>query len=451
MRRLRKLLENPRRFLDDGVENFLTRAGRLPDVARLGAAALEKDTPALGFADRLVRQLLGTAPLHREGEVLHARRADRPWILAHALLLARQRGLRPRLGDLRHAQGDASELRFDAQPGRGVALQLRFDDAPLPASHFVDVGHLFPPPPDHALDVDLVYTWVNHADPWWRDAIARHRPSQAIDWDRYIDADELRYSLRSVQAFAPWARRIYLVTNCSPPRWLADHPRVRLVSHEAIFPDTRVLPTFNSHAIESCLARIDGLSEHFVYFNDDMFLGRVTSRGSFFTPDGRAFALLEPGHAVHGERSADRPDYLNAAINGRELLRARFGVAPDRLHQHAPYALRRSVYAELEATFPDAFARVRAARFRSLTDISTASFLCHHFAAFRGLSLESHERSQLIQERHAARAHRVVQIRRPLFFCINDGRGSTQRDAFAAFKREVMTTCFPEPAPWEKG
>jgi hypothetical protein len=34
------------------------------------------------------------------------------------------------------------------------------------------------------------------------------------------------------------------------------------------------LPTFSSPAIEANLHRIAGLSEHFLYFNDDVFLGK---------------------------------------------------------------------------------------------------------------------------------------------------------------------------------
>ena len=85
--------------------------------------------------------------------------------------------------------------------------------------------------------------------------------------------------------------------------WLLDHPRVRVVPHEAIFPDITALPTFSSHAIEACLWRIEGLSEHFVYFNDDMFLGRATSKATFFTRDGASVAHLEPESLVTGGKA----------------------------------------------------------------------------------------------------------------------------------------------------
>src|SRR5690606_13520715 len=138
----------------------------------------------------------------------------------------------------------------------------------------------------------VVYTWVNSGDPAWQAAHRRysgefevHNPS-ANNAERYIDREELRYSMRTLWMFAPFVRNIYLVTADQRPAWLVDHPRVTLVSHREIFPDPDMLPTFNSHAIESCLHRIPGLSEHFIYLNDDVFLGREVSAHDFFTMAG---------------------------------------------------------------------------------------------------------------------------------------------------------------------
>ena len=48
----------------------------------------------------------------------------------------------------------------------------------------------------------------------------------------WVDGNQLRYSLRSVHLFAPWVRRIHLVTAGQVPEWLnADHPM--LTSHRA--------------------------------------------------------------------------------------------------------------------------------------------------------------------------------------------------------------------------
>ena len=50
---------------------------------------------------------------------------------------------------------------------------------------------------------------------------------------RFEDNEELRYSLRSLEQYAPWVRRIFIVTNGQIPHWLnLDNPRVSIVTHE---------------------------------------------------------------------------------------------------------------------------------------------------------------------------------------------------------------------------
>lgn len=101
---------------------------------------------------------------------------------------------------------------------------------------------------------------------------------------RFADNNELKYSLRSLEKHAKWIRNVYIVTNGQVPHWLnVSHPKIRLVTHEHIFPNKSHLPTFSSPAIESHLHRIDGLSERFLYFNDDLMLGAPIWPEDFYT------------------------------------------------------------------------------------------------------------------------------------------------------------------------
>ena len=92
--------------------------------------------------------------------------------------------------------------------------------------------------------------------------------------NRYRDNGELQYSMRSIEKYAPWVRRIYLVTSGQVPAWLdLSNPRVQVVTHAEIFPNPAHLPVFSSPAIEVHLHRIPGLAPRFIYFNDDVMLG----------------------------------------------------------------------------------------------------------------------------------------------------------------------------------
>jgi hypothetical protein len=73
----------------------------------------------------------------------------------------------------------------------------------------------------------------------------------------YDKLQELRYSLRSLERFAPWVRHVYLVTNGQIPYWLdLENPRLTIVTHDQIFPNLSHLPTFSSPAIESHIHRL---------------------------------------------------------------------------------------------------------------------------------------------------------------------------------------------------
>ncbi|XP_076687150.1 N-acetylglucosamine-1-phosphate transferase subunits alpha and beta [Andrena cerasifolii] len=137
--------------------------------------------------------------------------------------------------------------------------------------------------------IDVVYTWVNGSDPMFLTSLKEHVPITDVNTaaSRFSDKDELRYSLRSLEMYAPWVRHVYIVTNGQIPSWLdMDNPRVTLVTHEDIFLNKSDLPTFSSPAIESHIHRIPGISDKFLYFNDDVMLGAEVWPEDFITQAG---------------------------------------------------------------------------------------------------------------------------------------------------------------------
>ena len=132
--------------------------------------------------------------------------------------------------------------------------------------------------------IDFVITWVDGGDPAWRAEKAGYSPGKNSDdrEERYRDWEQLVYFFRGVEKHAPWVRKIHFVTWGHIPPWLNTlHPKLHIVRHEDYIP-RKYLPLFNSCAIEAHLHRIKGLSEHFVYFNDDIFLIDKASPEMFF-------------------------------------------------------------------------------------------------------------------------------------------------------------------------
>lgn len=97
---------------------------------------------------------------------------------------------------------------------------------------------------------------------------------EKVSGSRFQDNSELQYSLRSLEKYAPWVRQVFIVTSGQIPSWLnLEHPRIKVVTHEEIFTNKSHLPVFSSPAIESHLHEIPGLSELFLYLNDDVMIG----------------------------------------------------------------------------------------------------------------------------------------------------------------------------------
>jgi hypothetical protein len=298
--------------------------------------------------------------------------------------------------------------------------------------------------------IDAVYTWVNHTDENWQTLWTESFPEEGFDPDRYTNNDELRYSLRSLNKYAPWLNKIYVVSNCQKPEWLRDDKKVVWVDHNEIFPDTDVLPNFNSHAIEACLHRISGLSENFIYLNDDFVLGQPCLPTDFFDEIGRSLAYFEPYGMAGDAINEETPDYLVAASNSRKLLRTVFpSYEAKNLHRHVPYCLKKSVLEKIEGLFPEVFTLTRSAKRRSPDDINLTSFLYHHFAYASGLAVKADAPGIIIRPTNISRVVNKERFKYKLI-CFNDGNGSAEDTTYKNQTQIFFDQRLFQSAPWER-
>jgi hypothetical protein len=317
---------------------------------------------------------------------------------------------------------------------------------------------------DITFPIDAVYTWVDGDDPVWsarRDAalgqvdLTVRLSDQATNAARFMSRDELRYSLRSVAAFAPWFRRIFLVTDQQVPRWLTtEDERITIVDHKEIFSDVSVLPTFNSHAIESQLHHIDGLSEHFVYFNDDVFLGRPVPPSLFFHSNGVSRFFPSKALLPMGPHRPDDTPVAASGKNNRDLIEQLTGKAIAAKMRHVPHALRRSVLAEIEERYPERVAETAGHRFRHPQDLAIASSLAHYYAYTTGRAIPDtsleYDYVDLAQPSSPRRLNRFLAERRFDVFCLND---TTSEPAMYARQTAMLNwflgEYFPVPSSFE--
>ena len=313
---------------------------------------------------------------------------------------------------------------------------------------------------DVSFDIDMVFSWVDgSSSDFQRERAKRMKAYVVGDGDdsdaRFRQIDELKYALRSVYMFAPWVRRIFIATDSPAPEWLAEHPRVTIMRSEDFFPDLSVLPTHNSHAVESQLHRIPGLAEHFLYSNDDMFFGRPVGPELFFSPGGVTKFIEASTRIGLGENNTTRSGFENGARVNRALLRERFGKVTTRHLEHTAAPLRKSVMEELEAEFPADFARTAASQFRSATDISVTNSLYHYYALMTGRAVEQTQARSLYIEttlKLALRQMNALRKRRDQdMFCLNDGSNPEISDEVRrAAVTDFLERYFPIVAPWER-
>ncbi|MFB7634143.1 stealth family protein [Streptomyces sp. NPDC056149] len=314
-------------------------------------------------------------------------------------------------------------------------------------------------PQDIPFPVDVVYTWVDGADPAWQRRRAEFAGTayheEAANAARYANHDELRYSLRSLAMYAPWVRNIYLVTDDQTPAWLdTTQPGIKVVSHREIFADPTHLPTFNSHAIESQLHRIDGLAEHFLYFNDDVFLGSERAPKDFFLANGLTKFFPSPALVPLGPPSPQDVPVSIAGKNNRALIQERFGTTPVSKMRHVPHALTRSVLAEIEREFGEQHRSTAAQRFRSGSDIAIPSSLYHYYAFHTRRALPGEVEYVYLDVSHPNTANRLDRLllkRDKGVFCLNDTLSTEDDfDRSTALLRPFLESYFPVPSRFER-
>jgi hypothetical protein len=317
---------------------------------------------------------------------------------------------------------------------------------------------------DHAtditFDIDIVFSWVDGNSIEYQRARAaqakRHVVGEGDDSAaRFRQIDELKYALRSVYMFAPWVRNIYIATDSPVPEWLGEHPRVRVVRSEEFFSDLSMLPTHNSQAVESQLHHIDGLSEHFLYSNDDMFFGRPVAPSMFFSP-GSVTKFIEADTRIGlGHNNIDRSGFENAARVNRRLLQQRFGRVLTRHLEHTAAPLRRSVLFEMEHEFADEFAATAGSPFRAKENISVTNSLYHYYSLMTGRAIvQENAKVSYVDTTMVsglASLSEVLKKRAFDFFCLNDGSFPEVTDEErTATVTDFLERYYPFPAPWEK-
>lgn len=321
------------------------------------------------------------------------------------------------------------------------------------------------------MDIDLVYLWVDGSDPVWlakKNAFMYGAPMvshEATNESRFINNDELRYSLRSIELYAPWIRHIYIVTDGQVPSWLnLNNPRVSIVDHKEIMPPS-ALPTFSSPAIEWCVDNIPGLSEYFLLANDDTFVAEGVEPGFFFNEKGYPIVRLKKWSS----RKLDRSQYLKTVGKAQRLVRQYFGKHIKHIPHHNIDAYRKSDLKTCKEYFAKEVDETINRHVRDDNDLQRVVALYYAVAngvaevklmgrynkemslfdkircSLRGIY---HYDTRCINIEEDTDFQRVMDRYNPTLFCINDNEKANEASRLRA--REFLMRMFPDKSSFER-
>lgn len=144
--------------------------------------------------------------------------------------------------------------------------------------------------------LDIVIAWVDGDDPKLKQKRAQYQQqvtaaSDAISSTRFASNNEIYFNIASILKYVPFCRHIYIVSDEQQPKFIKEFAeqglcsadKIRIVDHKTIFSGYEAaLPTFNTRSIETMLWNIPGLSDYFIYLNDDFYFNQTASMTDFF-------------------------------------------------------------------------------------------------------------------------------------------------------------------------
>jgi len=317
--------------------------------------------------------------------------------------------------------------------------------------------------------IDLVYSWVDSSDIEWQKKKQNYEQNYdlstgANDKSRFVDNDELKYSLRSVEKYMPWINHIYIITDNQKPEWLnLDNPKISVVDHKEIIPN-EYLPTYSSRVIEHCMVNIPNLSEKFLYANDDMFVSSSVSPEFFFTKGDKLVYRVN-----HGVTQPNRNLHTDSLINAEKLIFNKYGKLYNHFPHHNIDPYKKSEIKACYEEFKDEIDKTISHRFRTSDDVSR--FIYHYYACAKNkgrykiihkvdkdlpffkyvyfILLKKYQKDSIfIRLSNIDEAKNMLNKFNPKLFCINDNEESGNSERLKL--KNLLEEIFPNKSSFEK-
>lgn len=316
--------------------------------------------------------------------------------------------------------------------------------------------------------IDFVIIWVDGNDKEWQEEKKKYLVNDNVDAgdNRYREWDTLKYWFRGVEKFAPWVNNIFFVTCGQIPEWLnVKHPKLKLVSHKEYMKD-EYLPTFSSHPIELNLHRISELSEHFVYFNDDMFIIREMTPRDFFRNglpcDACGFEVMNIKYDdIFYDIMINNMRVINRNFDSKEFLRKQFakvfnlhydikhvksllllpwsiGFFPGFINPHLPNSYLKSTFEKVWNKEKNLLDETSKHKFRCKQDVNQYIFQYWQFLEGKFEPINIKKRGQFYYiGKQRKEWYDAITKQKHKMICLNDDLENVTKEEFFSLKKEM--------------
>lgn len=315
----------------------------------------------------------------------------------------------------------------------------------------------------HEQGMEAVYTWVDDCFPGYMEMLHKHSSTRNdLNPNRTRDnLNILKYSLRSLQIYAPWVDKVTLIS-MSPqvPDWInTGHPDIRILHHHDFIPEV-YLPTFSSFSIISHFHRLEPLPNRFVYFEDDMVLGCPISEDIFFNEAGLINVWFKNNNVIRIKNKSDEDTSpWNFALDlSNDLLDKKYGHKNRKMMMHSPLVIDREIWAKLHNEWPEYFERTAQSKFRSVGNIAP-EFLYGYYLVNEGFgNTVSAKTSHLVNDYWGLENNRFfnaiglffVKLKKRPFITLNDNFGYSPKPSVVNAVTAYLEKQYPIPSKFEQ-
>ena len=326
--------------------------------------------------------------------------------------------------------------------------------------------------------IDFLVLWVDGSDEEWLVEKKLYKPDLDISDSiiRFRDWENLKYWFRGVEKNAPWVNNVYFITYGHLPKFLnVDNPKLKIINHKD-YIDGKYLPTYNSNVIDLNINKIKELNEHFVYFNDDMFIIDKVKPTDFFVnglpKDEFAETAITPDeNSIFPYMRFNNTQLINKRYNKKRVYKSHFfkyynykyGFKMFRTllsspykkflgfyNPHLPQAFLKSYFDKLWELYGDDCENTSSNRFRTREDIT--QYLVRNLQLVDGnfVPRSSKFGKMFVMRNNNEELISAIENKKYKLICMNDNEECTD---FEKAKKDIIKALekiYPEKSSFEK-